>query len=98
MTAEIRCSVIKLYTDLDNKETMRIIMKEAESKLQLDEFIAETEFYSLPLPARKKTLTRQNEYTAKYQTVFITGFKDVDKNLTSDRNRSPVCVTIEVQQ
>ena len=51
----------KVDTDQENKEQMRTIMKAAEHELQLNEFVAESEFYSLPLPTRKKIVIRQNE-------------------------------------
>ena len=60
-----KCTIIKVFTDQENKEEMRTILKDANNKLQLDEFIAETEFYSLTMAEPQKIEYRQIEYANK---------------------------------
>ena len=90
--AKCKCTMIKVFTDQENKEEMRTILKEASNKLQLDEFIAETEFYSLTMAERQKIVYRQIEYANKYRTIFIKGFNNIDCNLKDHTDNDPTTV------
>jgi hypothetical protein len=46
--AKCRCTMIKVFTNQEDKEEMRKILKEANSKLQLHELIPEIESKVLP--------------------------------------------------
>jgi hypothetical protein len=90
--AKCKCTMIKVFTDQENKEEMCTILKDANNKLQLDKFIVETEFYSLTMAKRLKIVYRQIEYANKYRTIFIKGFNSIDCNLKDHTNNETTTV------
>ena len=84
--------MIKVFTDQEDKEEMRKILKAAKNKLQLDEFISEIEFYGLTMPERQKIVYRQLECAEKYRTVLIKGYKNIDCNLKNFQDKESITV------
>ena len=83
-----RMNVFKLMAAYEDKEELRIIMENFPSHNDTDSYICMTEYGSLPVEQKIKTIRCQVEYASTYRSLFIQGYKSIQGPLREGANEA----------